>query len=172
MTEKQRDRMENRHKTYEGFGDKRSASHWARIAGLPRTTFWRYLQEGLTVEEIFKLRGCSYTSENPEARPRKDRQGARMEETRLAAEQLINASGYRVERGSVLVEILGGTRHRVTYNGQPFGTYNYKTDSLQLSGGEGLRLKDPLVEGQQVLRVANGTWELHPRTRIKILART
>lgn len=42
---------------YEGFGENLTLSEWARIFGLQRATIWRYLQRGLTIEEIADLRG-------------------------------------------------------------------------------------------------------------------
>lgn len=43
---------------YEGFGLKYTCGQWADISGLHRNTFRRYLQQGLTVEEIFEKRHC------------------------------------------------------------------------------------------------------------------
>ena len=44
---------------YEGFGERHTCGQWADISGIPRHTFKRYLNQGLTVEEIFEKRHCS-----------------------------------------------------------------------------------------------------------------
>lgn len=51
--------LEARHKTFEGFGRKLSCAEWARTFGLSRMTVWRYLQNGLTPEEIAEIRGLT-----------------------------------------------------------------------------------------------------------------
>ena len=43
---------------YEGFGLKYTCGQWADVSGIPRHTFKRYLNQGLTVEEIFEKRQC------------------------------------------------------------------------------------------------------------------
>lgn len=50
------DRPRNRFKMYQGFGRKATAAEWAHMLGLPRNTVWRYLQKGLTPEEIAAYR--------------------------------------------------------------------------------------------------------------------
>lgn len=173
MTPEQLNRIKKIHKQYEGFGDRRSAATWARISGIPRSTFHRYLQQGLTVEQIFELRGCTYTAENPKSTTRKPRHGARMEETRLAMVELLSSSGYPVEAyESVGVRPLNGTRQVVTYKGRPVGQYNYKTGVLYLGNGESLRVREPIVEEPKILRGSYGMWEIHPVTRRKIFLTT
>lgn len=60
MTEKELEKMasriEARHRTYEGFGEKHTAAQWAKLLGLPRTSLWRYLNKGLTIEEVARIR--------------------------------------------------------------------------------------------------------------------
>ena len=53
-------RIEARSKTYPGFGEKHTNAEWAKLLGLPRNTLWRYLQRGLTIEEIAQKRGLKY----------------------------------------------------------------------------------------------------------------
>jgi len=50
--------LEARHRKFEGFGQAHSVPKWAELAGIPRNSMWRYLtQYGLTVEEVYELRG-------------------------------------------------------------------------------------------------------------------
>lgn len=60
MTEKDCRRIAARHQLFEGFGEKHTRADWARLLGLPRNTLWRYLDRGLTVEEIAELRSIEY----------------------------------------------------------------------------------------------------------------
>ncbi|MBR5865714.1 MAG: hypothetical protein IKY89_05525 [Alistipes sp.] len=48
----------------EAFGEKHSLSKWAQLLGLPKTSLWRYLQRGLTVEEVCALRDIPYPAVN------------------------------------------------------------------------------------------------------------
>lgn len=52
-------RVTARNRTYTGFGRSASAAEWARLLDLPRNTVWKYLQKGLTPEEIATARGVS-----------------------------------------------------------------------------------------------------------------
>ena len=58
--EKMADRIEARHRTYEGFGESHTAAQWAKLLGLPRTTLWRYLHACLTIEEVARIRRIDY----------------------------------------------------------------------------------------------------------------
>lgn len=53
-------RLEARWKKYDGFGAKRTNADWARELGLARHVLWRYLQRGLTIEQVVELRGIDY----------------------------------------------------------------------------------------------------------------
>ena len=60
MNEKERylENLKKRHgTTVKGFGRELSASGWAKLLGLGRTTVWRYIKKGLTIEEIADVRG-------------------------------------------------------------------------------------------------------------------
>lgn len=63
-TEKEMDvlnsRVIARNAKYEGFGEKHTAAEWARLFVTPRTSMWRYLKRGLTIEEIAQIRGIKY----------------------------------------------------------------------------------------------------------------
>lgn len=53
-------RLEARWRTFPGFGEEHTNAEWARLLELPRNTLWRYLQRGLTIEEVAELRGIKY----------------------------------------------------------------------------------------------------------------
>lgn len=53
-------RLEARWRRYEGFGSERTNAEWARELGLARHVLWRYLQRGLTIEQVVELRGIEY----------------------------------------------------------------------------------------------------------------
>lgn len=54
--EKMAGRIEARHRTYDGFGEKHTAAQWAKLLGLPRTSLWRYLKNGLSIEDVARIR--------------------------------------------------------------------------------------------------------------------
>lgn len=170
MTEKERARLEARHRTYEGFGDRRSAATWARLAGIPRTSFWRYLQAGMTVEEIFELRGATYKAESPKPGTRKPRYSAKMTETRMMLYRLLTVSGYILNEGPECIDVkpLQNKQHAITFHGRPFGSYNYKTGILLLSRGEYIPINELDWATTRVLRNSYGFWEPHPQTRQEV----
>jgi hypothetical protein len=45
---------------YEGFGEKHHLREWARRLGLPHGSLRRYLQNGLSIEEVAEVRGIQY----------------------------------------------------------------------------------------------------------------
>lgn len=53
-------RLEARWRKYKGFGEEKTNAEWARALGLARHVLWRYLQRGLTVEQVADLRGITY----------------------------------------------------------------------------------------------------------------
>ena len=67
MTEKERkehrERMLARYRKHDGFGENLTRAEWAHKLcplGLPRNSLWRYLEKGLTIEEIVEIRGLKY----------------------------------------------------------------------------------------------------------------
>lgn len=165
-------RAEARSRKYEGFGDCRSAASWARTAGVPLSSFHRYLKAGMTVEQIFELRGATYNAENPKSAARKPRYGQRMNETREWVYAILLASGYVMNEGPECVEVRRADyngNHVITFHGRPFGVYNYKSGGLKLSGGEGIPLQDISPYEVLVLRNSRGLWEPHPTTRKQVL---
>lgn len=55
--EEAKQRIEARNRTYPGFGEEHTNAQWARLLGLNRTTLWKHLQKGLTIEEVAQIRG-------------------------------------------------------------------------------------------------------------------
>lgn len=53
-------RLEARWRKYEGFGLMKTNADWAKELGLARNVLWRYLQRGLTIEQVVELRGIDY----------------------------------------------------------------------------------------------------------------
>ena len=53
-------RVTSHHQLIPGFSEKYGPSEWARRLGLSRTSLWRYLKKGLTIEEIAEVRGIKY----------------------------------------------------------------------------------------------------------------
>lgn len=45
---------------YKGFGEEHTGPEWARRLGVPRKSMYRYLQKGMTIEEIVAYRGIDY----------------------------------------------------------------------------------------------------------------
>jgi response regulator of citrate/malate metabolism len=64
MTEKEfevfRAKWHARNIGYKGFGETHTAPKWAELFGISRTSMWRYMKQGLTVEQVAKLRGIKY----------------------------------------------------------------------------------------------------------------
>lgn len=54
------DRLTARWSKYPGFGEEHTGAEWAKLLELPRNSLWRYLQRGLTIEQIAELRGIKY----------------------------------------------------------------------------------------------------------------
>lgn len=170
MIEKQKAKLEARRRTYEGFGDRRSAAVWARTAGIPYTSFCRYLRAGMTVEEIFALRGATYKAENPRANGRKPRYSAQMEETRQLIYRLLTVSGYILNEGPECVDVkpLRKGQHAIAFHGRPFGSYNYRTGMLRLFRDELIPIQELDWSTTKVLRNSYGLWEAHPATRFEV----
>lgn len=165
------ERVKAKRTMYEGFGEYRSAADWARIVGVHRATFGRYLQQGMTVEEIFATRCVIYRGHEAVGTYRKPRQSATMKETQETIYNLLMLSGYVLDEklDSVEVRPTNNQRHLVAFKGRPFGVYNYKTGELRLSKGTGIPLKLPGLEDVRVVRNQLGLWEPHPATTKEVL---
>ena len=44
----------------EAFGEKRRPVEWSSLLGLTRHTFWRYIEKGMTIEQIVEYRSIEY----------------------------------------------------------------------------------------------------------------
>ena len=60
MSEEYKARLESRYRKLPGFGEEHTAAEWARLLHLPRNTLWRYLKNGLTIEDAARIRGIKY----------------------------------------------------------------------------------------------------------------
>ena len=172
IKEKIIERIKAKNTMVEGFGELRSAAEWARIVGVHRSTFSRYLQQGLTVEDVFRARGIMYRDQGKPVKCRKPRQSAEMRETQSVIYQLLTWSGYTIDVGPESVEVkpTNNQRHLITFKGLPFGEYNYRTGELKLSNKTGIPLKMPGLDFPLVSRNHIGLWEPHPETVREILA--
>ena len=52
--------IKSRYETIEGFGEHRNMTGWAKELGVPKVSMHRYLERGMTIEEIVKLRHIDY----------------------------------------------------------------------------------------------------------------
>lgn len=57
-------RWEGKEIKHTGFGEKHTCAEWARRLDLPRNSLWRYLKNGLSIEEIAEIRKRKYKPEN------------------------------------------------------------------------------------------------------------
>jgi hypothetical protein len=61
--QKYMDRLNKYHgdqRKIEGFGENHHLREWARQLGIPHGSLHRYLQNGLTIEEVAEVRGIQY----------------------------------------------------------------------------------------------------------------
>ena len=165
------DRFEARHRTYEGFGEKHTAAQWAKLLGLPRNSVWRYLTNGLTIEEVCRVRGISLDGEEVEAEPlkRKARQGHQMGETTQIMTRVLTQSGFDTK--TLEVRPVGSQpKHRIVLDGGPVGDYNYKTGFFVLNNKEGLPILRIGVENVRIKR--HGVrWSWCPETKAQLMDR-
>lgn len=146
---------------YPGFGTMAKCTEWAQKLKISRVLFWYELNiEGLSVEEVFRK------YENTVAvLPRKPRMSKNMELTRMYVEDLLWQSGYVVDDTKLVeVESVGRTHHRVKYANDYLGVYDYSTDTLRFKNQQTLKLREPLVENQAIMKTEIGWWELTPHT--------
>lgn len=153
-------------KYYAGFGAYKTASGWAKALGLPRMTVWTYLQQGLTPEQIVEKRGV--TAVDLKSAKRKERVGIRQTETLERMESLLDFSDY--DPDGLEVNLIGGAyRHQIVWNGLIIGAYDPSKDILWLTGGDKLKLRNPLVPDQKIYHTG-GKWCPTPETKRAIFA--
>ena len=88
--------------------------------------------------------------------------------TALLIRELLSKSGYPVKNLKVIP--LYSPYHKITYDDTTIGVYNYATDSLALSGGDGTYLKEPVAENLRIVRQGD-QWQLHPDVKIQLVDR-
>ncbi len=44
----------------EAFGEKRRPVEWSSLLGIDRSMFWRYIEKGMTIEQIVEYRNIDY----------------------------------------------------------------------------------------------------------------
>lgn len=148
-----------------GYGVELFATEWANLLGMQTTDFLYYVDnKGLTIEELFDLRGPKYKP----PRPRKPRESKQMTATRDRINYLLKVSQI-AEGIEVLKAEAGTTLHILKYQGEPFGEYNYKTGALRLSGGEWIPLQKLRREDAKVERGEDGLWYAHRDTRVILI---
>lgn len=143
---------------------------WADRLGLEPQELMHYIHKGLTVEELFTLRGPKYKP----PKPRKPRESKQMVATKERMAILLEMSGIadRNDTEGLEVERLGtGTNHAVHYKGELVGVYNYKTGRLRLSDGQGIPLGDMEWEDAKIVRNDDGKWSPHSDTHRILLNR-
>lgn len=152
-----------------GYGTELPSSEWAEMLKMPaHEVMWYVEQKGLTIEDLFKLRGIK----PKEPKKRKPRESAQMVVTKERFGLLLEVSGYigENETEGILVQRVGtNTSHLVSYQGSIIGVYNYKTGGLRLSGGESFPLRKLDWEEAKIVQGANGQWHLHPDTKALII---
>lgn len=152
-----------------GYGVELSTSEWAERLGLNASDVSYYVdQKGLTIEELFTLRGSKYKP----PRPRKPREGKKMLETKERIGILLEVSGFIDRNDTEGIDVRWvspGTWHSVHFNGQPLGAYNYKTGVLRLSGGQSIPLWELDWEEAKVVQDEEGLFHPHPNTHIVLV---
>lgn len=149
-------------KYFEGFGTFKTAAEWARALGLPRMTVWRYLQQGVTPEEIKAKRDIKKVNLAGKTQ-RKQRVGHRQVETLEMVEALLDVSDY--DPDGLEVRVVGGAfRHKIVWGDMVVGEYDPAKDWLKLTGGEQIKLRNPVVPDQKVRNVG-GVWQVAQETK-------
>lgn len=148
-------------KYFYGFGVWKTGIEWARAMGLPSTSVYQYLYQGMTPEEIAELRGV--LDIKLEKADRKAREGHRQLETKERVMDLLDFSDY--DPDGVTVSIISGAfRHQVVWNDMIVGAYDPDRDILQLSGGDRIGLRRPAMPEMQIHH-KGGFWYLTPETK-------
>lgn len=146
---------------YKGFGEEHTAGTWARLLNVPRNTLWLNLKTGVTIEEFCSKKGLEYDRTKPK-QVRK-----RMVRTECLVRRLLEASGYDT-RPLEVKAIRNKAKHQIIWGGRVLGLYEYNSDTLHLSGGEGIKLASPDWVGASI--IYDGLlWKLSANTKRKIM---
>lgn len=161
---------------HEGFGESHSITRWADLLGVPRNTMWRYLNAGLTVEEVAEIREITYLGEAAEdptrasSGGRKPRTGHQIEKTRQLMLTILQQSGYDLTRQLDLeVTNASNRRHLIRYQGSFVGSYDYRQEVLTLSCGTPVPVGKMQPEDIRVVRGRGGLWEMTQRTAAAVV---
>lgn len=113
----------------------------------------------------------SRVAAGPKTIGRKPRQSAEMAATQEIIYDLLLFSGYIINgEGPECVEVKSANnqRHVVTFKGEPFGVYRYKTGELELSRPPIIPLADPRLNCPIVVRAPLFGWEADQETKEEI----
>lgn len=139
----------------EAFGHNHTTEEWAKMLKLPDDDFRYYTADkGLTIEELYALRGFTY---------KEPKKGARMVEAWERLRPIFDRSGYDPDKLTVEYK-LGAPVHVIKFDGSTVGRYFYKEARLVLAGGEGIFL-DRLEPEKVKVQNRGGVWVWHPVTR-------
>lgn len=151
-------------KKYPGFGVEKSVTGWSTFLGLSYSTVWRYLNEGMTPEEIASMKELTVDMGKLHEMPKRTRE--RIEEVKEIMEELLDRSNYDPDGLEIFTnENKNGGNLSIVWNEISIGLYSYQGDALHLTGGDSLRLRYPTIEGQMISRNEAGRWNIHPETK-------
>lgn len=155
-------------KKYLGFGVEKSVSGWARFLKLPYATVWRQLEKGLTPEEIAIERELTLDMGELHELPKRVRD--RIEEVEELMADLLDRSNYDPDGLVVTMNQESGLLS-IVWNYLAIGLYDYQKDVLHLTGGDGLRVRRPLVSDPMIKKNEAGKWVIHPETKVALVDR-
>lgn len=148
-------------KLYEGFGKKFPAAEWAKRLNLSVSAFYFYANvKGLTVEELFALRGISYY--DTKAR------GRHMQATHDLMVDILCRSGFFDTAPLRVASMPSRAYHIIWYKDERLGEYFYHENRLVLSNGEGLLLDRLDPETVRIIR-RDALWAPHPDLKKALL---
>lgn len=146
---------------YDGFGELHSAGAWAQLLLVDRSTLWRNLRRGVSVEDFAKARGITYPDPRKKDLPRVKERGRLIGVTAFLIRELLLTSGYDAV-GLKILPGRGRQKYQIMHDGTTIGLYDYGADRLELSGGDSTRLVKPIAGDVQIVQ-QEGKWYLHPR---------
>lgn len=146
------------------FGESHSVSEWADRLGVKPECVDLLLQAGKSIADIHRLLKKPYTP----PKTRKPRESKKMVETKERMAILLEMSGV-ADRNEAIKDIVVervGTHsyHRVAYQENLIGMYDYRKGSFQLCTGQGIPLWDLDWENVKIVQSSDGRWFVHPDT--------